>query len=233
MNRESAEPSRRSFSTSLLVLSLAWPAAGGVAGCQLSGAAASNAAAGGSVQPSTTPTDPSEPLRHPDLEGVELSVELEITAESVVVHATIRHRGEQPIVVMAPPGGDGSPLVDADPDGTVVIRDQVVDAPAMTPTAPIAIRAKVLRPGQEMRRQATVPRPFVRRWPAGYGDPNAAPLPASPVAVRYCLGVAELSVLPGNTAVDADGGIEVTHGNVLALEAQRLLCTEPVPISAT
>lgn len=226
MKRRRAEPSHRSSLTALLALALAVPAAGFPSAC----ADTQTAAAGGAVQPTTPPSPPSQPLRHPDLEGVELAAELEVTVEAVLIRAAVRNGGERPVVIMAPPGGEGSPLVDADRDGSVAIRDQVVGAATMTPTAPIAIRATVLRPGEELRREATVARPFVRRWPDGYADPDAAPLPESPAAVRYCLGLAELSLLPGNDAVDADGGLEVTHGNALALEAQRLLCTEPVPL---
>lgn len=226
MKRSRAQLSHRSSLTALLALALAVPAAGISSAC----ADTRTAAAGGAVQPTTPPSPPSQPLRHPDLEGVELTAELEVTAESVVVRAAVRNGGEQPVVIMAPPGDEGSPLVAADSDGTVAIRDQVVGAATMTPTAPIALRATVLRPGEELRREATVARPFTRRWPAGYRDPDAAALPESPAAVRYCLGVAELSLLPGNDAVDADGRLEVAHGNTLALEAQRLLCTEPVPL---
>ncbi|WP_418064153.1 hypothetical protein [Pimelobacter simplex] len=90
-----------------------------------------------------------------------------------------------------------------------------------------------LAAGQELRRELTVPEPFVRAHPFGddLGDGPVA-LPAHPSEVTFCLGVIAPPYPPALALDEGEGEDDVptvNHGNV-PWAAQHQLCSDPVPL---
>ena len=163
--------------------------------------------------------------------GLHHRIDAQWEEDRLRLRVELSNRGAETLAVWIPPD-PGPPLVDGDAAaGTIRVLDQLVDALSMTPIAPLERSARILRPGDGLQAVREVARPFQRHWPAGYGPPEPAPLPAAPRQVEYCYGVAELAALPGAAALDpAASVISLAHGNVLALDAQRVVCAAVFPV---
>lgn len=180
-------------------------------------------------RPTTTPAAP--------------DVSFDVTADGDGVHIgyRLRNTGAEPIVVLegvpetdtmnTPEAAPDAVYVTARADGTVELSQRAFGFPAGGAVAvPFQIGGTVVAPGAEIARSFTVPLPLRGRQPYGGAAGTPTDLPEPVRRVAFCLGV-----LPANMIdMRRDGTAEhPVYGHMdFTAQAQQVLCSDPIPLSA-
>lgn len=196
----------------------------------------------GGTEPSAAPTDPADPPGGAPAPPATFDAEVVPGPGGVTVGYTLRNDSDRELLVVdgipRPSGatvayGPDLAYVTGDGAGGILLSHRVFpwpDAGAMGwEQAP---RAGVTRlaAGQELRRELTVPEPFVRAHPFGH-DLGEGPvvLPEDPREVTFCVGVIAPPYAPALAYDEQGEPPTVAHGNE-AWAAQHQLCSDAVPL---
>lgn len=216
-------------------------AAAAVLGLLLGGCGDGDKSPGGS-EPGGAPSDPADPPGGAPAPPATFAADVVPGADGVRITYTLRNDGTGELLVVdgipRPSGAtvvygpDRAYVTGAGADG-ILLSQRVFpwpDAGAMGWEQAPRVGVTRLAAGQELRRELTVPEPFVRAHPFGddLGDGPVA-LPEQPREVTFCLGVIAPPYAPALAYDERGETPTVAHGNE-SWAAQHQLCAEPVPL---
>ncbi|UUW90175.1 hypothetical protein [Pimelobacter simplex] len=178
--------------------------------------------------PSAGVPEPPEPAGGAPAPPTTFDVDLAVVpGGGVRVRATLRNDGSDELLVV---GSPEQAYVTGRGDG-VLLSQRVFpwpDAEGVGWAQAPRVEVTRLAAGEELRRDLTVPEPFVRAHPFGadLGD-GPVMLPEKPREVTYCLGVIAPPYPPALGLDRRDGTTTVAHGNE-AWMVQHQLCSDIV-----
>jgi hypothetical protein len=171
--------------------------------------------------------------------GLSFSAEVSAPAGRLRVRYRLRNDGSAPVVALnGVPAADtiADPAVDPDAayvtardDGVVEVAKRAFAFPAgVDPAAPYQLAGTVVAPGTDLTEEMTLALPLRGRSPYG-AVAGGDRLPEPVTRVVFCLGVLPDTMIEMRRDGTADRPV---YGHMdFTATAQRLLCSEPVPLT--
>lgn len=192
--------------------------------------------------PTSTEGGPTEPAQEAPRPDVTFDAQVTVLTESVTVSWALTNDGDEPLLVVdRPPRASGATVVldpavayvVGGPDGLVRVATRLFHLPEtdrMTWAQLPRAGATVVEPGRTVRRQLGVPLPFRRASPWG-DDIGFGPieLPDPATSAQFCLGVLAGAQQP-SWGPGRDGDVVVLNHGSEAVDAQHVLCSDPIPL---